>query len=507
MASAKNNTTKKVLKNTFYSFLATIVSRIGALIFTIIIARLLFPDLFGIYNLALTIILTIATFTDLGINTTVIRYLSDSLKTKSKNAEKEARSRTYFLLNFKIILTTFFALLLFLFSKIIAIYIFHKPLLVLPLKLGSIYLFVVSLQGFFASVFYALQRIDYNVIAETIFQVLRIVLVFVFFIFYKTVGLVFIALTIAFFISFIFLLFVILKKYSFLLVGKKIKLEKEEKKRLVSFFGWLTILSISLIFFTHIDTFMLGIFLPAEFVGYYNAIISIVTSVAALVAFGSVLLPTFTQLEEQKIERAFQKVFKYISFVAVPAAIGLAFIVVPMIKIIYGQAYLPLQYSFAITVASIILSFVVIETAFTAIYSALFQAKEKPKIPSLLIIVAAIANIILNYVFIRIGIAIAPEYGLIAVALATVITRYGNLIALAIISKKKFNVKVKATSIIKPLIASLAMLVFLFVFDYFVTMSIFTAILMIIAAALIYFLIMILIKGIKKEDFKLLKPA
>ncbi|MEM2955014.1 MAG: flippase [Candidatus Nanoarchaeia archaeon] len=499
-----SSTTKKVLKNTFYNFLTTIIGRIGGLIFTIIVARLLFPDLFGIYSLALTIILTIATFTDLGVNATLVRYLSESLKLKTDKAKTEARSRTYFLLNFKIILTAIFALLLLLFAELISAYIFHKPSLALPLKLGALYLVVISLQGFFNSIFFALQKINYSAIAEIIFQIVRIALVFVLFMFYKTVSSVFIALIIAFFISFLFLWLIVLRKYSYILSGPRIKLSKVEKKRLFSFFGWLTISSISLVFFLHIDTFMLGIFLPAEFVGYYNVIISIVTSVAALIAFGSVLLPVFTQLEQEKIEKGFKKVFHYVSLIAFPTAVGLAYIIVPAIKVIYGQAYVPLQYSLAIIIAAAILSLVVIEMALTAIFSSLFQAKEKPKIPSLLIIISTIFNVILNYALIRIGISIAPEYGLIGVALATFIARYGNLIGLIIFAKTKLNIKINVSSVIKPLIASIIMLGFLFIADYFVTMSIFTGILMIVAAALIYVIVVFAIKGITKEDFKMI---
>lgn len=497
--------TQKTLKNVFYNFLTTIIAKLGALIFTIIIARTLFPELFGIYSLALSIILTISTFADLGINSTLIRYVADSLKSRTEKAKQEARSRFLFLFKIKILLTAILSLLLFVFSEIIAIYIFKKPLLALPLQIGAIYLLIISLQGFFNSAFYALQKIKYSAIGELIFEVSRIALVSLFLLFYKNAGAVFISLTIALFISFIFLYFILLKNYRFLLFGKKIKPTKDEKKRLLSFFGWLTINSISLVFFSHVDTFMLGLFLPAEFIGFYHAIFSIVGAAAAFVAFGAALLPVFTQIEAGRVERGFKKVFYYITLISIPAAIGLAFIIVPSIQVIYGQAYVPSQYKLAITIASALVSLLIIETALTAIYSSLFQAKEKPKIPAILIVIATIANVILNYVFIRIGISIAPEYGLIGVALATFLTRYFNLIALSIFAKTKLNIKADMGSAIKPFIASIIMLVFLFIFDYFVTMSIFTGILMIISAAFIYIIIVFLIKGLTKEDLKIMK--
>lgn len=503
MPKNKNtSTTQRVLKNTFYNFWVTFASRIGGLVFTVIVARLLLPDLFGIYSLALTVILMISTFTDLGINVTLIRYLAESLKKPRGNTE--ARSQLYFLLNFKILLTAITSIALFLLSNVLALYVFKKPLLEMPLKIGAIYLLVTSLMGFFSSTFYALQKIKYNVLAETIFQILRIALVLVFFMFYKNVEVVFVALSIAYFVSFIFLYFTLLKKHRFLLKGKKSRIEPQEKRRLLGFFGWMTISSISIVFFLNIDNFMVGMFLPSEFMGFYSVIFSIVWAIAAFATFSLMLLPVFTQLESGKLEQGFKKVFHYVSIIAIPVAIGLAFIMVPLIRIVYGSAYVPQQYRLAIAITSAIISMLVVEGVFSGIYSTLFQAKEKPKIPAILIMIATVANIILNYIFIKIGISIAPQYGLVAVAIATTLIQYSYLIALVVLAGKKLNIRTSASSIIKPLIASAIMLGFLFAFHHFVRLNIWIGILMIVLAALVYFGVMWMIKGIKKEDFNVI---
>ncbi|MEM4318735.1 MAG: flippase [Candidatus Pacearchaeota archaeon] len=509
MENERVSTTQKVLKSSLYNFLTVIISKLGGLIFTILLARILYPELFGIYSLALTIILAIGTFTDLGINTTLIRYLAESLKIKAGKTETKAktsaRSRLYFLLIFKILLTLLFSFVLFLVARPIALYIFKKPLLITPIQLGALYLFTISLQGFFSSVFYSLQKVSYVAAGETIFQVLRIALVILLFSFYKSVSMAFVALIIASFAVFVFFYLVLAKKYSFLLKGKKQKLEREEKRKLLGFFGWLTISSISLIFFAHIDIFMLGIFLPAEFAGFYNAIFTIVSAIASFVAFGSVLLPVFTQLEENRVERGFRKVFRYLAMLAIPAAIGLAFVIVPAIRLIYGQVYTPIQYKLAITITSALLSLLVIESAFSPVYAALFQAKEKPRVPAILIVIASVANIILNYAFIKIGFSIAPQYGLVGVALATLLVRYGNMVGLAVLARKKLKIKAEIGSLLRPLIASSIMLCFLFVLDWFITISIPTGILMIIAAIFIYFIVLLIIKGIDKRELNLVK--
>ncbi len=500
-----SSTTQLVVKSSFYTSLAMAINKFGALIFTILIARMLFPELFGIYSIALTVILIAVSFIDYGINATLVRYLAESLKKKTAKAELEARSRFFFLLNFKVLLAGILALLIFLLSDIFAVYVFNKPLLVLPLKLSAIYLFLLAMHGFWASIFYLMQRVNYNAIAETIFQILRILLVLVLFSFYKTAEGVFIALIIAAFVSFVFIYLASVKKYRFLFKGARIKLGKNEKKKLISFSAWLTISSLTLIFFTHVDLVMLGIFLPAEFSGFYNAIISLVVAVAVLVGFGMVFLPVFAQLGQVRLERGFSKVFRYINLIAIPASIGLAYISTSVIKAIYGASYVPQEYRIAIILTSALLSLLVAETALTSIFSSLFQAREKHKTPAILIIIAIIANIILNYIFIRAGLTIAPQYCLVGAALATLLTRYGNLIALASIAKKKFNIKLQMSALIKTLVASIIMLGFLMLVDYLVVLSVLAGILLVIAAIIVYIGVMFAIKGLTKEDFELIR--
>ena len=76
------NLSKIAIKNSSYSLAGTLIYKFGGLIFTILIARLLLPELFGIYALVLSIVTILLTFTNLGINETSLRYISDALGKK-----------------------------------------------------------------------------------------------------------------------------------------------------------------------------------------------------------------------------------------------------------------------------------------------------------------------------------------------------------------------------------------------------------------------------------------
>ena len=83
--------TGMAIKNSIYQFSTTLLAKIGAFFFTIIMARLLLPELFGLYSLALSTILFFVTFSDLGIGEALLRFVSKYL---GKNKDTKAKSYT-----------------------------------------------------------------------------------------------------------------------------------------------------------------------------------------------------------------------------------------------------------------------------------------------------------------------------------------------------------------------------------------------------------------------------
>ena len=99
-----------------------IFQRAGALIFTIIIARFLLPEGFGLYNLILSIALTFTVLSERGINESLIRYLSETL-------EKKAKARNFFkyILKLKLVILISFLVILGIAAYPLSVYFFNKP--------------------------------------------------------------------------------------------------------------------------------------------------------------------------------------------------------------------------------------------------------------------------------------------------------------------------------------------------------------------------------------------
>jgi stage V sporulation protein B len=491
-----------IVKNALYQSVLGIISKFGGLIFTVIIARMLFPEAFGIYSLSLTIILTLVTLSDLGIGTAITRYVSDSLgKGNSASIKKEARSRFLFLIKFKIISSLILAILLFFLAGVIAI-IFNKPELILPLRIGAIYLLVVSLYGIASPLFLALEKVKYSAIAEGIFELSRVALIFAFLYFYKNVTTVFIVLSVALLLAIIYSLYILCRKYKFLVSGK---VKPVERKRLLLFSGFLALNSLNAVIFTNIDKLILGYFIDAKYIGFYTSMFTIISGAIGLLGVGGVLFPVFVHAHGEQLKRAFKKSFHYLFLFTFPFTVGLAFVFIFILKLLYGAAYVPVEYQTTIFITSIFLSSLILEGILTALYTTLFNAKEKPKWPALIMVFSAILNTFLVYLFVSNLIKIKPEYALIGAGVATFISRYFNLIVLSIFAKKKFKISPNKSSIIKSLIASAIMLLFMMGFSFVVKINTLTWIVMVLVSMVLYFVIMFLLKAINKEDFIIIK--
>jgi O-antigen/teichoic acid export membrane protein len=473
---------RKVIKNSIYNTSGVLIGNIAGIILTIILARLLYPELFGIYHLALSIGFLLLTFTDLGINGTLIRYVSEAI---GRNDEVLARSHFKYLCKIKLFLSFIISILIFLLAKPLAFYVFHKPSLSTPLELIGVFVLLNALLGFINSAFNAFQEFKYNTIRASVYEGLRLILIPLFVILGFSVCGALIGFCLSILGALMVLFYFLVKKHRSLFKGE---VKRIDRRRILRFLSFLTIGSISGVVFAYVDSIMLGIFLPAEYIGFYRASYNIVVAIAGLTSITGVLFPVFTQLEGGDLNNAFQKVFKYSAILSFPCAFGLAFIAEPFVKVIYGIEYQPAVYPLYA------LSFLII-TSSTDFFGTMFNAKEKPEYPAMVIIVSMTLNVILNYFLIL-------RFGMIGAAIATVISTYFNFISLGVLSKRVLGVFPALSSIYKPLFSSLVMVAFLYLTPR--PDTILSGILEILAAGVIYFSVLILVRGIGRENIKYL---
>ena len=143
--------TGQAIKNSRDQFLTTFVSKTGSLIFTIIFARILLPELFGLYSLALSVILMFAVFSELGIGSALIKYVS---KAKGDGNEKLASAYIIYFRKIKLFFIFVSILLLAIFANFISNTVYQKPIF-LALLAGIFYILFIESVNFLESVFQA----------------------------------------------------------------------------------------------------------------------------------------------------------------------------------------------------------------------------------------------------------------------------------------------------------------------------------------------------------------
>ena len=165
------NLSKIAIKNSSYSLATGLICKFGGLIFTILIARLLLPELFGVYALVLSIVTIFMTFTNLGVNETFLRYFSEALGKKNKN---KARGYLRYLFKIKTVFLVLVILIILLFSKFLSYDIYNKPLLFYPLIFSCLFIIAESFKNFISQLFLATKNLKPLPLLELLHQTAKI---------------------------------------------------------------------------------------------------------------------------------------------------------------------------------------------------------------------------------------------------------------------------------------------------------------------------------------------
>jgi O-antigen/teichoic acid export membrane protein len=422
-----------VVKNSIYQFSTNSVAKIGSLIFTVILARMLMPELFGLYNLALSTILIFAVFSNLGIGQILIRFVSREFGRKNK---KKAKSYVLYLGKLKSLLVFISILILVISARFISNNYYQKPLF-LALIAGSLYILFTGITRFLQSLLLASNYFNSLFYKEIIFQIVRLILIpLVILLSLKQLSsnesilfFIILGLSFSYLIASIFLLIFSKNKLKYLTEKKK-KISSSEKKKVNKFILPISITTITTAFFGYIDIIMLGRFVLPEYIGYYGAALSLAVSVIPLITFSVVLLPIFSRIKNQQLERGFKKIFSMTLLLSLMAFLFVLVFSSFIINFVYG-----IEYASSINILRFF-SLLLISAPIISIYNSYFIARGKPGILAKFLIVSLIVNIILNLL----AIFLLRNYGGLSVVYgitgATIFSRWFYMFSLILMKKR-----------------------------------------------------------------------
>ncbi|MBU4308492.1 MAG: oligosaccharide flippase family protein [Nanoarchaeota archaeon] len=414
--------TGQAMKNSSFQLAQNLIIKISSFLFTIVVARLLMPELMGLYTLALSTIIMFSILSDFGIGSALFVFVA---KLTSKGKDAEAKGYVKKLLKWKVYLLIFASVILLILSYFVSEIFYQKPIFY-ALLVGAIYLPILGFLEFLEIIFHAVGDFKRTLIKEILLQFFKLSFIpLAIFLLLKTtlsakiiIALIFCVLIFCSLITLLIFWILAKKKISFLSVKAK-NLNLKKVKGLKKFILPLTITILSGIFFGYIDTIMLGRFVESQFIAYYGVAFALVSSAISILSFASSpLFSTFSKLEGPVLEKMFKKSRNLIALISISAGILTYFLAYYIIKLAYGSAYLtavPLLKWF---------SLLIIILPINGLYTTYFFVQKRTAIMAKIILLTTIINIVLNFLFINYGLRFGMFEAVLGVCFASIISRF-----------------------------------------------------------------------------------
>ncbi|MDD5342173.1 MAG: flippase [Patescibacteria group bacterium] len=462
-----------IFKNTIWLSLAELVNGILMFFLTIWLARYLGASDYGKLGFALSLVTLFSVTIDFGFGTLAIREVARDKSLANKYLDN--------ILSLRVLLSFIFLGLI-----MALVFLGGKDLTIVYLIMltGAQVIFLNLIQSFVA-IFRAHNQMQYEVIGKLIFSATVFILGFLFIaqkfsllsfgLMYALAGLVALGYTVILFRKRYF-------RFSF-------KFETNFWKYLFRESWPFALSTVFISVYYYMDSVMLGFMDEDIQLGWYNAAYKIVLFILIFAnVIGVVLFPQISRLYKESLPRLkelLSRSLKLMITLALPLGFGGLFLAEPIIRYIFGVEFL------GGTLAFRILCWTAVVVFLSVVFGNGLQASDRQRTYLTAVGLGALVNFILNLILI-------PAYSLNGAAVATLAAELTVLIFIYI----KFQKVVRLPFISyfgKPLIASLGMLLVLWLVGSW------PVLLLVIIGSAAYIAILVLIRGITREEFRLFR--
>lgn len=373
---------KIIFKNMSWMLISQIIGSICGFIWTILIARYLGVNDYGILGFAISLTGILAIATDFGISTHIVRHISTDYNSAPKY------------LGNAIPLKSLFALVSFILTLIILILLKSNEITIIITLLFTIEMIFKSFINLLNGTFQAFEEGKYQGIGNTLLN--TILLIFIFITIFTDLGIYGIAISyiLANLITLIYEYYV-LKKH---ITKPKFEFDKYFSKNITLLSIPFAITSILYSVYYSIDVVMLSSLVGNYATGIYNAsykLISVLTLFYSV--YGAVIFPVMSKLyqnDKKLLLTSFEKSVKYITLIVLPLIVGTSFYSADIIQLIYGKEYYAASSVLSILVWTVFLLYL------AGAGNSLLNASHKEVTVTKIYAIAAIFNIGLNFIFI-----------------------------------------------------------------------------------------------------------
>lgn len=495
---------KKIARGVGIVIIGTLISKVLAYVYRIIIARIDIAQ-YGLFSIALAVFSMLFTFSSLGLNEGVVRFVAYY---KGLNDERRIKGTITSALKISLPISLIAGFLLFIFSDWVAITFFHNTELSILFKIVALILPIDITRNIFISSIRAFQKVEYDIYSKSITEnVAKVVLTSIavylgFGVIGATVSYL-IAIAISCILSFYFL-----EKKVFSILKTNI-VSISSKKSLLIYSLPLLFTGLTYLIIQWTDTLMLGYFRTVIEVGVYNvalptAFLLFVVPSSMRILFIPVMSEIYAQRKKNIFNSVYQTVTKWIIIIESIIFILLVVFSQQIIRILFGESYVKETVTiFGNTLAVSVLALIILASGmiigeFTITSKDILMVFKRTKLIFFYTLIAAVLNVILNY-------SLIPKYGLIGAAIATAAayTAIDGLIAIQTYFITKVN-PFRGGSI-KVIITALLILLLMIFFKFYLITNLVYLITSAIMVSIAYLILLVLLKVFDEEDIIVLR--
>ncbi|MEM0471729.1 MAG: flippase [Sulfolobales archaeon] len=313
--------------------LSTVISAVGS----IIIARLLGPENYGVYSISLVIPSLLIGFIGFGLDAALVRY-SARLRAESRNELVASVLRTGLLFKFLIGASmSFFCLT---FSDSLAAFIVNRPELGFYIRLASPLILFQSLLATVSSAFIGLDRMENNALLMNLQSIMKTFLApLLILLGFSVLG----AITghvLSYAVASIAGIFILLKLYKSL--DSLSSLSFSDNLRAMLRYGLpLYFSALLMLLSSQYRVIILSYFTSNTEIGNFQAATTLSTIIVILAFPFTTLFPAFAKVDPngEDLKRLFRLSVKYTALLIVPTSIAMAIIAEDIVYVLYGHAY------------------------------------------------------------------------------------------------------------------------------------------------------------------------
>jgi|SRR3989344_3449363 len=447
-----------------------------------ILTKNLGASLYGVWSQITVTVMVLSTVASLGLRNSIIRFLA-----AEKNKNKI--SRIFFSVTFFVAISgILFSIVMFLLSDFLAITIVKDITSSFFIQFASVLVLITVLNhlmlGFFET-FRQTKNYSLFIIFQNILEI----------------GLIFYLVASGYGLFGAILASVLIKALVFLIglviIIKQVRFSFPGLNNMKEYLGFgFPLILVS--FFTFVihsgDVYIIGYFKNAFNIGVYSAVYSL--SKVVMLFMTPISFVLFAAVSKAWDNKRFDEVksylsysFKYFLFFSIPAAFGLSFLAVPILKIFSTNEFLSGWFLFPF------IAFGLVIYKLAMIFANILTAKKKTALIGAVYVIAALFNIGLNIILI-------PLIGLIGAAIATLVTYFLVTLVFYLVSLKYLRFNLNIWFVIKSIIASIIMV---FAVRLFSVTNIGSLLLVMVFGAFVYTILILLFKGISKEEKEFFK--